>query len=233
MSAEELPDTGEWVVVYDAGFGMSRPQWSKAKGHLLSGIEVDLLDSDGDVVLPDMYFAKGEFARLGGGIPASWDGDADVEVEDGPHGRPSITERVESSPRRGPAETIYDLAREDMDTAVAKGQAAAGRHPASQIFHDILVEMGDLHDRKQADYGSPTDPFANVRGSTAFGISPWVGAIVRANDKMNRLQAAARGQNLVNESIEDSLLDLAVYAIIGLVLFRQENEELADIGHGD
>lgn len=97
------------------------------------------------------------------------------------------------------------------------------RHPLSQKFHEVLREMGALHDRKQADYGRSDDPFANVRASEDFGIPGWVGALIRMNDKMRRLQAAARGQNLKNESIQDSFLDLAVYAVIGLLLYEQEN----------
>lgn len=215
---------GEWVVVYDPVFQMSSPQWTKVNSlgcahsdRIYADIN-DITAGDGDG--RNVLFLAGEFARIGEGNPESWDGDLGVNIEAGPHGAPTEMDQVA---------VIRERVQDSMPTPTAREQ----RHPASQIFHDILVEMGDLHDRKQADYGSPTDPFANVRGSTAFGISPWVGAIVRANDKMNRLQAAARGQNLVNESIEDSLLDLAVYAIIGLVLFRQENEELADIGHGD
>ena len=80
-----------------------------------------------------------------------------------------------------------------------------------------------MHDKKQKDYGTPSDPFANVRASADFGIEPWVGAMVRANDKMRRLQSAAQGSTLVNEGIEDSLLDLAVYSIIALVLYRENN----------
>lgn len=98
------------------------------------------------------------------------------------------------------------------------------RHPASQAFHDTLQDMATLHDRKQADYGRSDDPFANVRASEDFGIPGWVGAMVRANDKMRRLQAAARGQNLKNESVEDSLIDLAVYSVIALLLFQEQNQ---------
>lgn len=88
-------------------------------------------------------------------------------------------------------------------------------------FYDVLYRIAALHDRKQADYGSDADPFANVRASEDFGIPGWVGAIVRGNDKMKRLQKAARGGVLANESIEDSLMDLAVYAIIGMVLHQE------------
>jgi len=88
-------------------------------------------------------------------------------------------------------------------------------------FHECLQAMGELHDRKQADYGSSTDPFANVRAAENFGLEPWVGGAIRMGDKMRRLEAAARGQNLQNESVEDSLMDMAVYAIISLILYKE------------
>lgn len=91
-------------------------------------------------------------------------------------------------------------------------------------LHALLKEIGDLHDKKQVDYGTEGDPFANCRASEAFGIPAWVGVLVRANDKMKRLQKAAKSQTLVNESVEDSFMDLAVYSLIGLLLFRETKE---------
>ena len=97
------------------------------------------------------------------------------------------------------------------------------RHPNSARFHQILTELGELHDRKQEDYGRGDDPFANVRGSQEFGVAPWVGAMVRLNDKVKRLQKVARGGTLANEGVEDSLRDIAVYAVIAMVLREQEH----------
>lgn len=93
------------------------------------------------------------------------------------------------------------------------------RHPLSERFHEFLRLAGELHDAKQADYGTDSDPFANVRGSQEWGIEPWVGAMMRANDKVRRLQSmVSSGRPLNNESAEDSLFDIAVYALIALVL---------------
>ena len=89
-------------------------------------------------------------------------------------------------------------------------------------FHALLKEIGDLHDKKQADYGRADDPFANVRGSSEWGVDPWIGSLIRATDKVKRLQKAARGGALENESVEDSMMDLAVYALIALILYREE-----------
>lgn len=110
----------------------------------------------------------------------------------------------------------------------ALGLPKPARHPNSARFHEILKELGDLHDRKQADYGTDADPFANVRASERFGIPAWAGSLLRANDKMARLQTYIRklitkgSADLKNESAEDSMRDLAVYAIIALVLFEQQ-----------
>jgi len=88
-------------------------------------------------------------------------------------------------------------------------------------FRQVLDNLWAMHQKKNQDYGRPTDPYANVRGSTEWGIDPWVGAMVRANDKMKRLQKFAQTKELANESVEDSFMDLAVYAIIGLILYRE------------
>ncbi len=94
----------------------------------------------------------------------------------------------------------------------------------SARFHEILKELGELHDKKQQDYGRENDPFANVRASEAFGVPSWIGCMARANDKMIRIQKAARGkEELVFESVEDSLRDLAVYTVIALCLLEELN----------
>lgn len=94
-------------------------------------------------------------------------------------------------------------------------------------FHALLREIGELHDKKQADYGREDDPFANVRASADWGVPAWVGALIRGTDKVKRLQKAARVGSLANESVEDSMMDLAVYALIALILFRESDETVA------
>jgi len=98
------------------------------------------------------------------------------------------------------------------------------RQTGSARFHELLREIGELHDQKQRDYGRPGDPFANIRSSSEFGVRPWVGALVRANDKMKRLQKATRGGQMANEYVEDSFKDLAVYALIGLCLYEEDQQ---------
>lgn len=104
------------------------------------------------------------------------------------------------------------------------GPIQEDRHPSSELFHQILDELGDLHDRKMADYGGDEDPFRNVKASALFGVSPWVGAMIRLNDKVNRLASYAVKGELSNEGAEDSFRDIAVYAVIALVLWLEEQE---------
>ena len=100
--------------------------------------------------------------------------------------------------------------------------------PGDPRFLDLVWQMAKLHASKQEDYGfegnatAKADPFANVRASQEFGTKPWVGALIRMNDKVTRLKAFARKGVLANESAEDSMLDIAVYGLIALILYREE-----------
>lgn len=107
----------------------------------------------------------------------------------------------------------------DQDDLVPKKK----RHPSSQRFHDTLKELGDLHDKKQADYGTDEDPFNNIRASAKdWGIPAWVGAMLRATDKVRRLQRFHDVGKLANESVIDAFNDLAVYAVIARVMYEEE-----------
>jgi hypothetical protein len=101
--------------------------------------------------------------------------------------------------------------------------AAEEAHPSSKDFYNELIACGLLHAQKQRDYGKPEDPFANVRSTEEWGIAGWVGAMVRLNDKVKRLQTLARTGGLANESAIDSFRDIAVYSLIALVLYQQES----------
>jgi len=95
----------------------------------------------------------------------------------------------------------------------------------SSNFHRELELLGELHDKKQQDYGTEADPFANVRASEEFGIPAWLGCCVRMNDKVSRLKTYAKKGSLSNEGVEDTFRDLAVYSIIALCLFKEQEYE--------
>ena len=95
------------------------------------------------------------------------------------------------------------------------------RRPGDARFHAILKELADLHDKKQADYGREQDPLANIRASAEWGVPAWVGALIRLNDKVRRLQAFCQRGTLANEGAVDSLNDIAVYAILARILLEE------------
>lgn len=73
---------------------------------------------------------------------------------------------------------------------------------------NVALENIQLLDRKQLDYGS--------RNISDFGQ---IGVLVRCNDKVQRLtNLSKKGGKAANESVEDSWLDLANYAIIGYLV---------------
>lgn len=98
----------------------------------------------------------------------------------------------------------------------------------SSKFHAVLAELAVLHDKKQADYGRKFDPFANVRASEEWGVPGWIGAMSRATDKLRRLQKFAAAGKLENESVVDSFKDLAVYAIIALILYEESLDNIEE-----
>lgn len=96
--------------------------------------------------------------------------------------------------------------------------------PNTPPFEDILVELDEMQKRKGADYGTETDPLADIRSSEKFGIPAWVNAVLRIQQKMYRMMSFVRRGNLINESVEDSLIDLVVYGIHALRLYREHRE---------
>lgn len=97
--------------------------------------------------------------------------------------------------------------------------------PPKTEFERVLDEVLEMHRRKNRDYGSDEDPYANVSDSAQWGVRPWVGASIRLSDKERRLKLAASGGTLANEGIEDSMIDNVVYNVIRLILWRRENKK--------
>ena len=96
--------------------------------------------------------------------------------------------------------------------------------PGDPRFKDAMWDALLLHAKKQADYGTDGDPFANIRSSEEFGVPAWIGTAIRLNDKVRRLKSMALKGQLVNESIEDSFDDICVYAAIGKIMWREAQD---------
>ena len=93
----------------------------------------------------------------------------------------------------------------------------------SERFYEILDTIKDLHDAKKHDYGN-SDVFANFRLSELAGISPWKGSVVRMGDKYARISNYIKKGDFKfkEESIKDTLMDMAIYSLITIVLYEEE-----------
>jgi hypothetical protein len=80
----------------------------------------------------------------------------------------------------------------------------------------ILNEIRQLHNRKNADYGDSFDKTLDE-----FGL---VASATRMSDKFNRFKSLIRcgsTARVEDEKIEDTLIDLASYAIMTIKWMRQ------------
>lgn len=86
-------------------------------------------------------------------------------------------------------------------------------------FDDILKEMSEVHQRKNADYGNNFHKRYEKYG--------FLTALLRLTDKMERLENIyEKGKIQVkDESVEDTLLDLANYAVMTIVELRNNKKE--------
>jgi len=96
-------------------------------------------------------------------------------------------------------------------------------HP---MFYELLKKMAEVHSAKNHDYAMGGDPLSNFKLAGAFGVPPFVGVMVRMSDKWSRLisliqKGRAGNPEVKEESIEDTLLDLANYALLAIILLRE------------
>ena len=99
---------------------------------------------------------------------------------------------------------------------------------SKQRFDEIVKEMMDLHDRKNRDYAG-TDYLSNFLMCERMGIPAWKGSLIRLSDKLSRLMNIAKTDEISvsDETVVDTLTDLAVYAIITRILY--ENSKMGKV----
>ena len=88
-----------------------------------------------------------------------------------------------------------------------------------ETFSKIVTEMTELYAKKNHDYGNSFD-----EGCDKIGTGYPLGRLL---DKMNRLIACMGKEDemQVNESIEDTLTDLACYSVMTLSYLKRKNNE--------
>lgn len=105
----------------------------------------------------------------------------------------------------------------------------------SQRFLQLLEEAAELHRRKNAGYAGKDnpDPWANFRLAENFGVSAFRGCMVRLSDKFIRVGNLVKDSEneMVGESIVDTLRDLAAYSYIAICLYEEEQKK--ELGNQD
>ena len=90
----------------------------------------------------------------------------------------------------------------------------------TKVAHHRMIcdEINELYAKKNHDYG---DSFAQ-----SFREEGMAMVRIRLGDKFNRLKALTRGgeQKVADESIRDTLIDLANYAIMTVLEMEGETE---------
>lgn len=90
-----------------------------------------------------------------------------------------------------------------------------------KLHSDICTRLNGLYERKNHDYG---DSFG--KSFVEYGMSM---PCIRLEDKLNRLKALTRADaEVMDETIDDTLMDLANYAIMTLV---ERELDLVEIKH--
>lgn len=103
--------------------------------------------------------------------------------------------------------------------------ASPGGDPA---YLQLLEDMKQLHIKKNAGYsGDSSDRWANFRLSEELGVSSFLGVMVRMSDKWIRITNLIKNPKFdqVGESIDDTLMDLASYALIAICIRREKKEK--------
>lgn len=111
------------------------------------------------------------------------------------------------------AEILYNIIQELNDMRHIFGSE-------SGEFRDITNSLTKIYQAKNQDYGNSFE-----KSLYKFGL---VASIIRLSDKMNRIESLSQKKAKVeSESIEDTLLDLANYAIMTVIWLRKNriNEE--------
>ena len=115
-----------------------------------------------------------------------------------------------------------------LDSLAGQPLTASGTHRGHPRFYELLKEMERIHDSKNSDYAdSASDPLRNFRACEAAGISAFDGCLTRLSDKYMRVMNLARKERegrkvgVLSEAVTDTLLDMANYALIAIILYTE------------
>jgi len=95
---------------------------------------------------------------------------------------------------------------------------------------DILDNMQKVYEAKDNDYSATGLPMGNLRKCEDAGIDAWRGCLVRIGDKMSRLENFLKEKEylVISEKAEDTVVDLANYAILMSCLLEEIKKPYSD-----
>jgi len=98
-------------------------------------------------------------------------------------------------------------------------------------FQSLLDKMKEVHDAKSDDYAVDGDRFSNFRLSELIDVPVWKGIVIRMGDKYSRICEFCKKEeySVKDESVEDTLLDLANYALLCLQAYRESKRGEAKV----
>jgi len=108
-------------------------------------------------------------------------------------------------------------------------------------FFTAIKKMAEIHANKNRDYGNG-NPLGNFMTAEQLGVDPFLGVLIRMSDKWTRICSLTNSgeQYVKDEAIEDTLMDLANYALLSLVIKEEvkythggafKDDERIDISH--
>ena len=86
-----------------------------------------------------------------------------------------------------------------------------------RMHKEIIDSMHDLYERKNKDYGDSVHDTYEKYGMISF--------LVRMEDKLKRIRTLTKDDAIAlvpDEKIEDTLLDLANYAVLAIIELRRD-----------
>ena len=92
-----------------------------------------------------------------------------------------------------------------------------------QMHRELVNYLHNLYIAKNTDYGNSVHDTYMKYGLVSY--------LVRIEDKLNRARTLSQKERMVNdEKLEDTLLDLANYAILAVIDLKQEEQSNGNQG---
>ena len=133
-----------------------------------------------------------------------------------------------SHPMQSDMESAEKLSRKIEEDVAESVEKKLRGHPR---FHELVKQMSELHSKKNHDYAGEEKPLNNLREVEGMGIPAWVGVGVRISDKYTRMKNFIKNRKFEfkEESFKDTMLDMAVYDLLCIILFEEDQKAKFDL----